>query len=117
MINGRSLGTSSFEERPVFAQRCMNEDGTRARSDFVVRDEAALFVNYSGGGQELYLDYDADPTNVIGDYPELAGELRELLGEWHERNAVLIEHYGTGSGGGPVDPAYMERLRAVGYIQ
>jgi len=117
MINGRSLITSSFEERPVFAQRCMNGDGTRARSDFVVRDEAALFVNYSGGVEELYLDYYADPTNVIGDYPELAGELRELLREWHERNAALIEHYGTGGGEGPVDPAYMERLRAVGYIQ
>jgi arylsulfatase A-like enzyme len=116
MLNGRSLIAPSFEDRPVFAQRCMDERDEHVHSDFVVRDEAALFVNYSDGVEELYLDYYADPTNVIGEHPELAEELRGLLGEWHERNAALIEHYGTG-GGGPVEPADLERLRAVGYIQ
>jgi arylsulfatase A-like enzyme len=117
MINGRSLIAPSFEERPAFAQRCMSEGGEDIRSDFVVRDEAALFVNYSDGVEELYLDYYADPTNVIGGHPELAEELRGLLRGWHERNAALIEHYGTGDAAGPVDPAHLERLRAVGYIQ
>jgi len=116
-INGRSLITSSFEERPVFAQRCMNEEDEHVRSDFVVRDEAALFVNYDDDIEELYLDYYSNRENVADDNPDLVAELKALISGWHERNAELIEHYGTGGDVGPVDPEHLEQLRAVGYIQ
>ncbi len=117
ILNGRSLLRPLPEARPVFAQRCKDERHKSIRSDFVVRDEAALFVNYDGGIEELYLDYYANGENVAEDHLELVTELKELLASWHERNEELIEHYGTGGYEGTVNPAQLERLRALGYLQ
>jgi len=117
ILNGRSLLRPLPEARPLFAQRCMDENGTSAHSDFAVRGEAALFVNYDDGVEELYVDYYSNRENVAGDNPDLVSELKALITGWHERNAELMEHYGTGGGAGAVDPAHLEQLRAVGYIQ
>ncbi len=117
ILDGRSLLRPLPEARPVFAQRCMNERHEFTHSDLVVRDEAALFVNYDDGIEELYLDYYSNRENVADENPELVAELKGLLASWHERNEELIEHYGTGGDVGPVDPAHLEQLRAVGYIQ
>jgi arylsulfatase A-like enzyme len=116
-LNGRSLLKPLPEARPVFAQRCMDEDGTSAHSDFVVRDKTALFMNYDDDVEELYVDYYQNPENVAGDNPETVAELKELLTGWHERNAELMRHYGTGGDAGPMDAEHLEQLRAVGYIQ
>ncbi len=118
LIDGRSLLRPLPEARPVFAQRCMDEgEDKRTRSDFVVRDKTALFVNYDDDVEELYVDYYSNPENVADDNPDLVAEMKALLAGWHERNAELMEHYGTGGDAGAVDAEHLEQLRAVGYIQ
>jgi len=74
-------------------------------------------VNYDDDVEELYVDYYSNPENVADDNPDLVAEMKALLAGWHERNAELMEHYGTGGDAGAVDAEHLEQLRAVGYIQ
>jgi arylsulfatase A-like enzyme len=121
-INGRSLLRPIPPDRPVFSQRASEIPDNDRHSDLVVRmlpdgTEAALFRNLDTGDKELYLDYPRNPRNVLTDYPVLTGELEALLEAWHARNLGLAELYGTRAGGGVSDPAIMENLRGIGYLQ
>jgi arylsulfatase A-like enzyme len=116
--NGRSLFELTPSDRPVFSQRCSDKpDNPYYRSDLVVRGDAALFLDYVDGAEELYVDYYGNPRNVAGEHRELVLELKGLLEEWHARNDELVEHHGTAATAGTVDAAQLEKLRALGYLQ
>ncbi|MCX7022409.1 MAG: sulfatase [bacterium] len=115
--DGRSLFEPVPRDRAVFAQRCLNEQGRSFDSDFVVRGGIALFVNRTSGVRELYLDYPAHPANALVGHRELAERMELLLDEWHAGNEALSERLGAVKGGETVDPAQLEKLRALGYLQ
>jgi arylsulfatase A-like enzyme len=116
-FNGRPLSLSPDPGRAIFAQRYPNKPGELRRSDFVVLGEAALYVDYTTGTEELYLDYHSRPVDVSAEHPALVDELRGLLEDFHAANAELQTRYGTALGEAPVNPAMLENLRAIGYIQ
>jgi arylsulfatase A-like enzyme len=104
-------------DRAVFAQRCLDELGRSFDSDFVVRGGVTLFVNRTSGVRELYLDYPDHPANALVGHRELAERMERLLDEWHSENEALSERLGAGEVEGAVDPAQLEKLRALGYLQ
>ncbi|MCK4593398.1 hypothetical protein KAU45_02770, partial [bacterium] len=117
MYNGLSLFTPIPKDRPVFAQRLWDLPPEPANSDFVVRGEAALFIDYEDGREELYTDYENHPVDVSLGNEELVAELKVLLADWHVRNRELMEYYGTTSPAEPEDRTQIEKLRALGYLQ
>ncbi|MCK4594759.1 sulfatase-like hydrolase/transferase, partial [bacterium] len=116
-LNGVSLVPLPDPDRPVFAQRFPNSPEAQRYSDFVVQGRAALHLDYTTGVEELYLDYYTDPEDVSAEHPELVEHLRDLIAEWHLRNAALQEYYGTATPDAAQDPVIRENLRAIGYIQ
>jgi arylsulfatase A-like enzyme len=121
-INGRSLLRPLPPDRLVFSQRVSEIQDNYRHSDLVVQllpdgTEAALFRNLDSGEEELYLDYPRNPRDVLRENPDLAGKLEDMLEAWHARNLEMAELYGTRAGIGPADPAIMENLRGIGYLQ
>ncbi|HUT98954.1 MAG TPA: sulfatase [bacterium] len=115
--DGRSLFEPVPRDRAVFAQRCLDECGRSFDSDFVVRGGVALFVNRTSGVRELYLDYPDHTGNALIGHRELAERMELLLDEWHSENDALSERLGAVRAGGTVDPAQLEKLRSLGYLQ
>jgi arylsulfatase A-like enzyme len=72
------------------------------------------------GSDELY-DLDQDPEETVSlarDHPELVDEARELLVRHEALSLQIRELLGLPTAGeGVLDPAVLEQLRALGYIQ
>ncbi len=121
-LTALSLLAPPVPDRPVFAQRCSEIVSNLCHSDLVVKSlpdgvVATLFRNLDTGEAELYLDYYTNPQNVILEHPDLVGELEAILDEWHIRNLRLADYYGTLSLSDISDPAILENLRGIGYLQ